>query len=144
KLVEEKGRIPAQLQSDLDRLGEAGIPVDVVFEQGTEVLGLEAAGAIPAAAGKAPVGGRRTVVWLKCCSSRYRRSQQVKPDQVKPYKKVATGKKEQVAQMFNQIAGKYDFLNHFLSAGIDRSWRRKAIDELKEVKPTRILDVATG
>src|SRR5690606_22459770 len=40
KLVEEKGRIPAQLQSDLDRLGEAGIPVDVVFEQGTEVLGL--------------------------------------------------------------------------------------------------------
>ncbi|QEC50996.1 peptidase M49-like protein [Anseongella ginsenosidimutans] len=40
KLVEEKGRITPQLQSDLDRLGEAGIPVDVVFEQGVEVLGL--------------------------------------------------------------------------------------------------------
>lgn len=63
---------------------------------------------------------------------------------VKPYKELATGKKEQVAQMFNNIAGKYDFLNHFLSAGIDRSWRRKAIDELSEVKPRNILDVATG
>ncbi|QEC54112.1 bifunctional demethylmenaquinone methyltransferase/2-methoxy-6-polyprenyl-1,4-benzoquinol methylase UbiE [Anseongella ginsenosidimutans] len=63
---------------------------------------------------------------------------------VKPYKELATGKKEQVAQMFNNIAGKYDFLNHFLSAGIDRSWRRKAIDELKEIHPRRILDVATG
>lgn len=40
KLVEEKGRITPQLQSDLDRLSEAGIPVDVVFEQGVEVLGL--------------------------------------------------------------------------------------------------------
>ena len=40
KLVEEKGIIPAQLQSDLDRLKTAGIPVDVVFEQGTEALGL--------------------------------------------------------------------------------------------------------
>lgn len=46
--------------------------------------------------------------------------------------------------MFDQIAGKYDFLNHFLSVGIDRSWRRKAIDELKDLKPRRILDVATG
>lgn len=46
--------------------------------------------------------------------------------------------------MFNNIAGKYDFLNHFLSAGIDRSWRKKAIDELKEVMPRNILDVATG
>lgn len=90
------------------------------------------------------MGRRLTFVWLKFCSYLYPMSQQVKPDQVKPYKKLATGKKEQVAQMFNQIAGKYDFLNHFLSAGIDRSWRRKAIDELKEVKPTRILDVATG
>src|SRR3546814_8086630 len=63
---------------------------------------------------------------------------------VKPYQKQATGKKEQVAQMFNNIAGKYDFLNHFLSAGVDRSWRREAIDLLKEAKPRNILDVATG
>ena len=39
-------------------------------------------------------------------------------------------KKEQVADMFNNIAGKYDFLNHFLSLGIDKGWRRKAIKEI--------------
>ena len=46
--------------------------------------------------------------------------------------------------MFDQIAGRYDFLNHFLSGGIDRSWRRKAVRELEEVKPVMVLDVATG
>ena len=35
-------------------------------------------------------------------------------------------KKEQVAEMFNNIAGRYDFLNHFLSMGIDKGWRKKA------------------
>lgn len=53
-------------------------------------------------------------------------------------------KKEQVADMFNNIAGKYDFLNHFLSMGIDRGWRKKAIAEIAKVQPGRILDVATG
>ncbi len=53
-------------------------------------------------------------------------------------------KKEQVAEMFNHIAGKYDFLNHFLSLGIDKGWRKKAIKEVVAVKPQRILDVATG
>lgn len=53
-------------------------------------------------------------------------------------------KKEQVRSMFNNIAGKYDFLNHFLSAGIDKRWRRKVIRILKEKQPARILDVATG
>jgi demethylmenaquinone methyltransferase/2-methoxy-6-polyprenyl-1,4-benzoquinol methylase len=53
-------------------------------------------------------------------------------------------KKAQVADMFNNIAGKYDFLNHFLSMGIDRGWRRKAIREIAAVQPKRILDVATG
>ena len=46
--------------------------------------------------------------------------------------------------MFNNISGRYDFLNHFLSLGIDRAWRRKAISRLKASKPKRILDVATG
>jgi len=46
--------------------------------------------------------------------------------------------------MFDRIAGKYDFLNHFLSLGIDRGWRRKAINTLKPVSPKKILDVATG
>ncbi|HYH57470.1 MAG TPA: bifunctional demethylmenaquinone methyltransferase/2-methoxy-6-polyprenyl-1,4-benzoquinol methylase UbiE, partial [Anseongella sp.] len=63
---------------------------------------------------------------------------------VKPYKELDSGKKEQVALMFNKIARKYDFLNHFLSAGIDRRWRKKAIDELAGIRPRTILDVATG
>ena len=46
--------------------------------------------------------------------------------------------------MFDDIAVKYDFLNRFLSAGIDISWRKKAIRQLKELHPKKILDVATG
>jgi demethylmenaquinone methyltransferase / 2-methoxy-6-polyprenyl-1,4-benzoquinol methylase len=63
---------------------------------------------------------------------------------VVPYKDVQANKKSQVAQMFNSIAGKYDFLNHFLSAGIDIYWRRKAIDLLAASQPRTILDIATG
>jgi len=63
---------------------------------------------------------------------------------VVPYKDASGSKKSQVAQMFNSIAGKYDFLNHFLSAGIDIYWRKKAIGLLAESKPARILDIATG
>lgn len=54
------------------------------------------------------------------------------------------GKKEQVKQMFNNIAGKYDFLNHFLSLGIDHLWRRKLVKMLSKEKPQYILDIATG
>ena len=46
--------------------------------------------------------------------------------------------------MFNNISGTYDFLNHFLSMGIDRIWRKIAIKELIKHKPSHILDVATG
>ncbi len=46
--------------------------------------------------------------------------------------------------MFNSISGNYDFLNHFLSLGIDISWRKKAIKALADLKPKAILDVATG
>jgi demethylmenaquinone methyltransferase / 2-methoxy-6-polyprenyl-1,4-benzoquinol methylase len=53
-------------------------------------------------------------------------------------------KTEQVAGMFNSIAGKYDFLNHFLSLNIDRYWRKKAIQYLKRTSPESILDIATG
>lgn len=53
-------------------------------------------------------------------------------------------KKEQVRSMFNNIAGNYDFLNHFLSAGIDRRWRKRVIKILRKKQPGRILDVATG
>ena len=63
---------------------------------------------------------------------------------VNPYKDLDKGKKDQVALMFNNIAHKYDFLNHFLSLGIDRIWRSRAIRELKSCNPQRILDIATG
>ena len=46
--------------------------------------------------------------------------------------------------MFNHIAPTYDQLNHTLSMGIDRSWRRKAIHTLRPYHPQQILDIATG
>lgn len=67
----------------------------------------------------------------------------MKHDKVTPYQSEAS-KKEQVAKMFDNIAGKYDFLNHFLSAGIDKRWRKKAINTLAKSEPKQILDVATG
>ncbi|MGV3760970.1 bifunctional demethylmenaquinone methyltransferase/2-methoxy-6-polyprenyl-1,4-benzoquinol methylase UbiE [Parapedobacter sp.] len=63
---------------------------------------------------------------------------------VKPYKDTDADKKQQVADMFNNISGTYDFLNHFMSLGIDIVWRKKAIRALKASKPQRLLDVATG
>ncbi|MBC7616157.1 MAG: bifunctional demethylmenaquinone methyltransferase/2-methoxy-6-polyprenyl-1,4-benzoquinol methylase UbiE [Pedobacter sp.] len=62
---------------------------------------------------------------------------------ITPYQ-TKSSKKEQVAEMFNNISGTYDFLNHFLSLGIDIIWRRKAIKELMALQPQVILDVATG
>lgn len=54
-------------------------------------------------------------------------------------------KKAVVGAMFDSIAWRYDFLNHFLSFGIDRSWRKKAIKIISEsVNNPKILDVATG
>ena len=64
--------------------------------------------------------------------------------EVKPYKDAQSSKREQVEHMFDSIAPKYDFLNRFLSMGIDQTWRKKAINSLKEVNPKQILDVATG
>jgi len=69
---------------------------------------------------------------------------QFKHDSVVPYSHSDLSKKEQVAEMFDDIAGKYDFLNRFLSAGIDISWRKKALKELRPYNPGLILDVATG
>ncbi|MFT5824288.1 MAG: demethylmenaquinone methyltransferase/2-methoxy-6-polyprenyl-1,4-benzoquinol methylase [Crocinitomix sp.] len=63
---------------------------------------------------------------------------------VKPYNKANATKKEEVEEMFDNISGKYDFLNHFLSLGIDKLWRKKAIKILKEYQPKVIMDMATG
>lgn len=46
--------------------------------------------------------------------------------------------------MFNDIAFRYDFLNHFMSMGIDVLWRKKALRQLKTLQPKQMLDVATG
>ena len=55
-----------------------------------------------------------------------------------------SGKKEEIAAMFDAIAPRYDLLNRVLSGGIDRRWRTKAVNWLKEHEPRRILDIATG
>lgn len=62
---------------------------------------------------------------------------------VKPYNSEKS-KKEEVAEMFNNISANYDFLNHFLSLGIDRIWRKKAIKQLKNLQVKKVIDIATG
>lgn len=62
---------------------------------------------------------------------------------VKPYEK-DNSKKEQVTNMFDNIASKYDLLNGVLTLGIDKSWRKKAVAELNSNDHQKILDVATG
>jgi demethylmenaquinone methyltransferase/2-methoxy-6-polyprenyl-1,4-benzoquinol methylase len=64
-------------------------------------------------------------------------------ESVTPYNRT-TAKKEQVAEMFDNIARRYDFLNQLLSLGIHKGWRRKAVSMLKDSNPKYILDIATG
>ena len=61
---------------------------------------------------------------------------------VKPYNN-SQNKKNQVKQMFNKIASKYDFLNRFLTFGIDNIWRTIAVKKIKN-NPKNVLDIATG
>lgn len=63
---------------------------------------------------------------------------------VSPYQDPGKNKKQQVGQMFDHIAPRYDFLNHFLSMGVDKLWRKMAVRLLKRHRPLKILDVATG
>ena len=65
-----------------------------------------------------------------------------KVEQVTPYGEGA--KTEQVRQMFDSIAPAYDFMNRAMTLGIDIWWRRLAVNRLRSLSPTRILDVATG
>jgi demethylmenaquinone methyltransferase/2-methoxy-6-polyprenyl-1,4-benzoquinol methylase len=64
-------------------------------------------------------------------------------DRIKPFSEQGS-KKEQVSEMFDHIAPRYDFMNRFLSVGIDVSWRRKAIKRFQKDNPRILLDVATG
>ena len=63
---------------------------------------------------------------------------------ITPYKNKKENKKAQVAKMFDNIAARYDFLNHFLSLGIDILWRKRAVLEIGKISPKTILDIATG
>ncbi|PIE50155.1 MAG: bifunctional demethylmenaquinone methyltransferase/2-methoxy-6-polyprenyl-1,4-benzoquinol methylase UbiE [Flavobacteriales bacterium] len=63
--------------------------------------------------------------------------------EVKPYNR-EDGKKRQVEDMFDDIAPKYDMLNHLLSVRIDHLWRKKLVKWLKKDNPKEVLDVATG
>ncbi len=65
-------------------------------------------------------------------------------DKIVPSPASGKPKKQQVAEMFDNIAGRYDFMNRFLSGGIDVYWRKAAIKRLKDIDPNRILDIATG
>jgi len=66
------------------------------------------------------------------------------PGPVTPYKSSTLPKKEQVAQMFDNISGNYDNLNRVISFGIDVKWRKKVLRLVKSKKPETILDIATG
>lgn len=70
--------------------------------------------------------------------------QSAKHDAIVPDAASGLSKTRQVAAMFDTIARRYDFLNHALSLGIDRGWRKKAIASIEPVAPQTILDVATG
>jgi len=65
-------------------------------------------------------------------------------DNITPFNDPDRSKKEQVAEMFDRVASRYDMMNRVLSAGIDIKWRKNAILQLKNDKPRQILDVATG
>ncbi|MBC5840951.1 bifunctional demethylmenaquinone methyltransferase/2-methoxy-6-polyprenyl-1,4-benzoquinol methylase UbiE [Flavobacterium sp. F-380] len=63
---------------------------------------------------------------------------------ITPYKDSGLGKKEQVAQMFDNISGNYDSLNRVISFGIDIKWRKKVLKIVQDSQPNTILDIATG
>jgi demethylmenaquinone methyltransferase/2-methoxy-6-polyprenyl-1,4-benzoquinol methylase len=65
-------------------------------------------------------------------------------DDIKPFSGSEKAKKQQVEEMFDSIAGKYDFMNRFFSAGLDMAWRKKTIRLLQKDNPKQILDMATG
>lgn len=64
-------------------------------------------------------------------------------EELKPYNSL-DGKAEQVETMFDSIAPAYDFMNHAMTLGIDKWWRRAACSRVADMRPRQLLDVATG
>ncbi|WP_143304822.1 bifunctional demethylmenaquinone methyltransferase/2-methoxy-6-polyprenyl-1,4-benzoquinol methylase UbiE [Chitinophaga vietnamensis] len=71
-------------------------------------------------------------------------SENANVQKIVPFAESKLSKKEQIATMFDDIAFRYDFLNHFMSMGIDVIWRKKALRQLASLQPKQMLDVATG
>jgi len=67
-----------------------------------------------------------------------------KAECIKPYKDDGRAKGEQVRDMFDSIAPAYDFMNRAMTMGIDRIWRRRAVDRVAARCPADIVDVASG
>lgn len=65
-------------------------------------------------------------------------------ENIKPYNDELSGKGQQVEKMFDSIAPAYDLMNHAMTLGIDKLWRRKAVKMIRRHGATKILDVATG
>lgn len=63
---------------------------------------------------------------------------------MKPYNSTDKSKKEEVREMFDNIAPTYDRLNHLFSLSIDKIWRRRVVRIVRRLKPQLILDLATG
>ena len=63
---------------------------------------------------------------------------------MKPYNSDDKTKKEEVREMFDNIAPTYDKLNHIFSLSIDKIWRRRGVRLVRRLKPMHILDLATG
>src|SRR5262245_32849595 len=70
-------------------------------------------------------------------------TQQFPHDEIRPFAS-DKAKKQQVEEMFDSIAARYDLMNRMFSAGIDMKWRKKTISILKNLQPKTILDMATG
>ena len=95
-----------------------------------------------------PVGGQRCVRRVfhtisQTPVSSFQIVMSYNQEKIKPYSQQGE-KVQQVEAMFDGIAPTYDFLNHLLSMGIDKGWRRKAVSALGRYAPKKILDIATG
>jgi demethylmenaquinone methyltransferase/2-methoxy-6-polyprenyl-1,4-benzoquinol methylase len=80
---------------------------------------------------------------MKKREHKYQKQRKFFCEQVVPYASTDE-KSEQITQMFDAISGNYDLMNRTMTFGVDKIWRKKAIDNLRDLSPKKILDVATG